>query len=151
MLRLAVGLFFIVMPVLELVLLIKTGQAIGVWATLGLVVAAALAGAVVISRQSSTVVQRTLEAMSEGHAPVAGVLDSLFLLLAGLLLLTPGFVTDLLAIILLVPPLRRVIARWSMRAVLQRVDADGHQAAGGDGRARHHRGRRVQDGPVIDG
>ena len=148
MLRLLVGLFFIVMPLLELVLLIKTGQAIGVWATLGLVVAAAIAGALIISRQSSNVLRRTLEAMSEGHAPVGDVLDSLFLLMAGVLLLAPGLVTDVLALILLIPPMRRTIARWSMRLVLKRVDVE--DPAHGHG-ARPSRRRGNQDGPIIEG
>jgi len=151
MLRLAVGLFFIVVPVLELVLLVKTGQAIGVWATLGLVVAAAIAGAAVISRQSSTLVQRTLEAMSAGHVPAADVLDGLFLVVAGLLLLTPGLLTDVLAVLLMVPPLRRVIARWSIRAILQRGDAEGDDESRSHSPAGQSRHRSAQDGPIIEG
>ena len=102
MLRLAVGLAFIVVPVLELALLIKTGQLIGVWATVALVLTTALTGAVIVSRQSLSVVRRTLEALSEGRPPVAPVVDGLFLLVAGVLLLTPGLVTDIVALALLV-------------------------------------------------
>ena len=84
------GLFLIVVPVLELALLVKTGQVIGVWPTLALVVTAAFTGHSIISRQSFTVLRQTLEAMSEGRPPVAQVLDGLFLMLAGALFLTPG-------------------------------------------------------------
>src|SRR5262245_8614267 len=121
MLRLAVGLAFIVVPMLELLLLINIGQSIGTLPTVALVVGTALTGAVIISRQSLTVVSRTLEALSDRRAPVEPVLDGLFLLVAGVLLLTPGLITDVLALVLLVPPLRRLIARAAMRWALRRT------------------------------
>ncbi|MBO0764659.1 MAG: FxsA family protein [Hyphomicrobiaceae bacterium] len=121
MLRLAVGLAFIVVPMLELVLLLKIGQAIGVWPTVALVITTALTGAYIISRQSLRVVSRALEALSEGRVPVEPVLDGLFLLVAGALLLTPGLATDVVALVLLVPPARRAIARASMRWLLRRT------------------------------
>lgn len=153
MLRLAVGLAFIVVPVLELALLIKTGQIIGVWATVGLVLATALAGAAIISRQSLSVLHRTLEAASEGQPPVDPVLDGLFLLVAGALLLTPGLLTDAAALALLVPPFRHVIARASVRWLMRRagltveVYGGAGQAPGGTQR----RPREADDGPIIEG
>src|SRR5262245_38270273 len=102
LLRLVIGLVLIVVPILELMLLIKIGQAIGVWATLALVLGTGLAGALIISRQSVSVLTRTLQALSEGRPPVEPVLDGLFLLLAGALLLMPGLATDVVALALLV-------------------------------------------------
>ena len=153
MLRLAVGLAFIVVPVLDLALLFKTGQVIGGWATLALVVGTALTGAFIISRQSRSVVRRTLEAAAEGRPPVAPVLDGLFLLVAGALLLTPGLMTDVAALLLLVPPVRRAIARasvrWLMRRAQLRVEIYG---AGADGAPEApHRPPGIGDGPVIEG
>jgi UPF0716 protein FxsA len=151
MLRLAVGLAFIVVPVLELALLIKTGQIIGVWATVALVLTTALTGAIIISRQSLSVLRRTLEALSEGRPPVAPVVDGLFLLAAGALLLTPGLLTDAVALALLVPPVRRAIARACMGWMLHRaqvsirVDDERWEP---DTRRRSAASR---DGPVIDG
>jgi UPF0716 protein FxsA len=121
MLRLAVGLVFIVVPMLELLLLIQIGQSIGALPTVALVVGTALTGAFIISRQSLAVVSRTLEALSDGRTPVEPVLDGLFLLAAGALLLTPGLITDVVALALLVPPLRRLIARAAMRWALRRT------------------------------
>jgi UPF0716 protein FxsA len=121
MLRLAVGLVFIAVPMLELLLLIKIGQGIGTLPTLALVIGTALTGAFIISRQGLAVVSRTLEALSEGRTPVEPVVDGLFLMVAGVLLLTPGLITDVVALALLVPPLRRLIARTVMRWALRRT------------------------------
>jgi UPF0716 protein FxsA len=122
LLRLAVGLIFIVVPTLELMLLIKIGQNIGVLATVALVLTTALTGAFIISRQSLAVVTRTLEAASAGRPPVEPVLDGLFLVVAGALLLTPGLLTDAVALALLVPPVRRWVGRASVRWLLRRAD-----------------------------
>lgn len=153
MLRLAVGLAFIVVPVIELALLIKTGQVIGVWATVALVVTTALTGALIISRQSLSVLRRTLEAVAEGQPPVAPVLDGLFLLVAGALLLTPGLMTDVAALLLLVPPVRRAIARASVRWLLRRahlrVEIYGAEADGAREAPRRPPG--IDDGPIIEG
>jgi UPF0716 protein FxsA len=121
MARLLVGLAFIALPVLELVLLIKAGQVVGIWATLALVVAAAILGAVIMSRQGISVARRTREALALGKPPVGPVLDGAFLLLAGALLITPGFLTDLMALALLIPPIRRKVARWCVRRLVERA------------------------------
>jgi UPF0716 protein FxsA len=152
MIRFAIGLFLILLPVLELALLVKLGQAIGLWATLALVVGAFFLGAAVISQQSTKALNQTLEAISEGRTPAAGVLDGLFLMVAGGLLLLPGLISDGLAFLLLVPPLRRAIARWSMRQALTRVDLpdiDEHDPGGRSAQRSTHRGGR--DGSVIEG
>jgi UPF0716 protein FxsA len=149
MLRLAVGLVFIVVPMLELLLLIEIGQGIGTLPTLALVIGTALTGALIISRQSLAVVSRTLEALSEGRTPVEPVLDGLFLLMAGALLLTPGLITDVVALALLVPPLRRLIARAAMRWALRRTKVHIETFTAGSGP--RDRRRADDDGSVIEG
>jgi UPF0716 protein FxsA len=158
LLRLAIGLALIVVPMLELMLLIRIGQTIGVWPTLALVVGTGVVGALIISRQSVGVLIRTLEALSEGRPPVEPVLDGLFLMLAGGLLLMPGLATDVVALLLLVPPLRRLIARASVRWMLHRTRAhrEAHGRSGsqtgraGPGRDGWRRPDPAKDGPVID-
>jgi UPF0716 protein FxsA len=149
MLRLAVGLAFIVVPMLELLLLINIGQSIGTLPTVALVVGTALTGAVIISRQSLTVVSRTLEALSDGRAPVGPVLDGLFLLVAGVLLLTPGLITDVLALALLAPPLRRLIARAVMRWALRRTRVHIETYTAGAGPEGWH--PPADNGAIIEG
>jgi len=153
MLRLAVGLAFIVVPMLELVLLIKTGQIIGVWATVALVVTTALTGAMIISRQSLAVLRRTLEALSEGRPPVTPVLDGLFLLLAGALLLTPGLITDAVALALLVPPFRRAVARASVRWLVRgaRLNVKVYRGTARSAPETPRRPPGAGDGPIIEG
>jgi UPF0716 protein FxsA len=153
MLRWAVGLAFIVVPVVDLVVLIKIGQVIGGWATAALVVTTALTGALIISRQSLSVLRRTLEAVAAGEPPVAPVLDGLFLMVAGALLLTPGLMTDVAALVLLVPPIRRAIAaavvRWLLRRADLHIEIYGADADGTPGARRRPPG--IGEGPVIEG
>jgi UPF0716 protein FxsA len=153
MLRLTLGLTLIALPLLELALLIKTGQLIGFWATLGLVVGAGALGALILSHQSWTVVRRTRLALAQGRPPVAPVLDGLFLLLAGALLITPGFLSDVAALLLLIPSVRHGVARWGVKRLVQRVLVRG-EALGGVVKGRTApspaKGGPAQ-GPVIDG
>jgi UPF0716 protein FxsA len=146
MARLLLGLALIALPLLELALLIKTGQAIGFWATLGMVVGAGILGAAILSRQSLGVLRRTQEAIAQSRPPVAPVLDGAFLLLAAALLITPGFLTDVLALLLLVPPIRHRVARWSVRRLVRsahvRITAFEAQRASASARA---------EGPIIEG
>jgi UPF0716 protein FxsA len=151
MARLAIGLALIVVPVLELALLIRIGQSIGVLATVALVLGTALAGALVISQQSFTVLRQTLEAASEGRPPVGPVLDGLFLMLAGGLLFMPGLITDALALPLLVPPIRRAVARWCVGQLIRsgRVHAEVYT---GPAQEEGSPGRRPSGaGPIIEG
>jgi UPF0716 protein FxsA len=150
MIRLVIGLLLILLPVAELAVLIKTGQLIGVWATVGLLVGMAFAGMLVLSRQSLTAFRQTLEALNEGRLPVAPVLDGLFLMLAGALLLMPGLISDAAALVLLVPPVRRAVAVWSMRRML------GARVDNGDADARGRQrvsdaGNEPRGGPTIEG
>jgi UPF0716 protein FxsA len=153
MARLLVGLAFIALPVLELVLLIKAGQVVGIWATLALVVAAAILGAVIMSRQGISVARRTREALALGKPPVGPVLDGAFLLLAGALLITPGFLTDLMALALLIAPIRRKVARWCVRRLVERahMQVKVYEARSKGGPEPSPSGADRVGGPVIEG
>ena len=153
MIRLAIGLLLIILPVAELAVLIKTGQLIGVWQTIALVIGMGLAGLMVLSRQSYTAFNQTLEAMSEGRPPMGPVLDGLFLMLAGTLLLLPGLISDAAALVLLIPPVRRAIAGWVVRRILAspyvHYDAEGGSDRPSGPRPPH--GARPGEGPIIEG
>jgi len=97
-------------PILELVLLIKLGQVIGLWLTLALIFGTAIAGGLVIQAQGLAIAARFREMLSGlGSGPNFDLAPSL-VLLAGVLLILPGPMTDALGLILLVPPVRRWIA-----------------------------------------
>jgi len=153
MLRLTLGLILIALPMVELALLIKTGQLIGLWPTLGLVVAAGLLGASILAHQGLSVLRRTQASLAQGRPPVAPVLDGVFLLLAGALLITPGFLTDVLALLLLIPAVRHGVARWGVKQLVKRAQvqfkATGGRIDGAPGPSPS--GSGPAKGPVIDG
>jgi UPF0716 protein FxsA len=148
MIRLALGLFLIGLPLLEIFVLVKTGQTIGFWATFALVVASGVVGSMILSRQSLSAFRHTMRAASEGRPPVAPVLDSVFLMLAGGLLLMPGLISDALALLLMIPPLRHALARWTMGKIITVADRD---AAKPDLADMPPRGPPAGKGPVIEG
>jgi len=119
-----VMLAFLVLPLLEIVVLIQVGQAIGVWSTLGLLVLAAVAGTMVIRQQGVSMVGRMFDAMSEGRLAVGSLVDSYARIAAGCLLIVPGFITDALGLALLVPPLRALMLRAMLPGLAGRRRAD---------------------------
>jgi len=149
MARLLLGLGLIALPFVELALLVKTGQTIGLWPTLGLLVGAAVLGGAIMSRQGLTVARRTQEAVALGRPPVGPVLDGALMLLAGALLITPGFVTDAMALALLVPAIRRRVARATVRRLVERAQLQVKAHKSASGREGGTAGK--DDGPVIEG
>jgi UPF0716 protein FxsA len=113
-LRLAFLLVFVAFPLIEIAVLIKAGEMIGFWPTISLLVASAALGALVIRHQGLTMVNRMLAAASEGKLPFAPMLDSYALIVAGALLIVPGLVSDVIGLLLLVPPLRALAIRSAL-------------------------------------
>jgi UPF0716 protein FxsA len=104
--RLAFLLVFVAFPLIEIMLLIKAGATIGFWPTVGLLFAAAVLGVLVIRNQGLTMVSRVLSAVNEGKLPIEPMLDGYARVVAGSLLIVPGFLSDAIGLVLLVPPLR---------------------------------------------
>ena len=97
---------FIVVPIAELALLIQVGQAIGVWWTILLLVADALLGSWLLRTQSRAAWRRFNEALANGRIPHREVIDGVLVIFGGVLLLTPGFITDIFGLLFLFPPTR---------------------------------------------
>lgn len=159
-----IGLILLVaIPLIEIALLIKVGQWLGFWPTLGLVVATFIGGAMVIGRSGFTSAMRLREALVRGEAPVAAMLESSLVVLAGVLLMTPGLLADASGLALLIPPLRRWLATLALRnvTVVGGVHAsrtrsetgphDANSARGSDRQGEPRRPEETGDGPVIDG
>ncbi len=123
--RLGLLLVFAAIPFLEIALMIKVGQSIGFWPTLGLIVASAMLGTYVLYEQGFQVLGRAMEAMGRGRPPVAPVIDGVFVALAGLLLIVPGFLTDIMGLLLLAPRIRHGVASWGVRKVLRSAEMRG--------------------------
>lgn len=98
---------FLLVPVLEIWVFVKVGEAIGAWPTVALVVAMAIAGSALMRIQGLAVLERARATLAAGEFPSSELLDGLFVLLAGFLLIVPGFLTDALGILLFIPALRR--------------------------------------------
>lgn len=119
-LRLAALFVFVAFPLLEIALLIKAGETIGFWATLGLLVAAAALGVAVIRARGMSMVGRMFASMGEGRLPFEPILDNYAVIAAGFLLIMPGFLSDVIALLLLVPPVRHALLRSTMSGLVDR-------------------------------
>ncbi len=108
-LRMALLLLFVGFPLIEIFVLIEVGKAIGFWPTLGLLVLSAAAGMLIIRDQGMSMVGRMFDTIGRGGLAFVSMVDGYFVILAGSLLIVPGFITDALGLALLVPPLRRLI------------------------------------------
>jgi UPF0716 protein FxsA len=123
--RLGLLLVFAAIPFLEIALMIKVGQALGFWPTLAMIVASAVLGTYVLYEQGFQVLGRAMDAMARGKPPVGPVVDGVFVALAGLLLIVPGFLTDIFGLALLIPRARHAVAAWSIRRVLRSAEMRG--------------------------
>ena len=124
----------------EIWLFIEVGGLIGVWPTLGSILGTALLGGLILRHQGLATLSRARAQLERHEMPVAELLDGMALFATALLLLTPGYITDALGFVLLVPPLRHLVLRRAVRLLEVRIAAA--QGAGfGAGR----------DDTVIDG
>ena len=103
---------FLVIPFMELFLLIEVGGIIGVFPTILLVMFTAILGAGLMRQQGLATWQRLQSNLTQGIMPAYELIEGLFLLLGGALLLTPGFFTDILGFACLVPSVRQKMARY---------------------------------------
>ena len=108
-------LIFIVLPIAELYVIFKVGDSIGWAPTLAILIADSLLGAWLLRSQGRTVWQRFQTTMQAGRIPHREVLDGVLVIFGGAFLITPGFITDLIGITLLLPPTRSVFRRFLIR------------------------------------
>jgi UPF0716 protein FxsA len=142
MLFVVLALVFLVLPIAELALIFTVADAIGGLETFVLLVAVALLGSYLMKRAGLGVLRRISERTARGEVPTDEVVDGGLVLAAGALMLTPGFLTDIVGILFLLPPTRALfrpgIKRWAERKVRAKVSVlsgtaftDGGFAQGG--------------------
>lgn len=112
----------IVVGIVEITVIIQVGQLIGALNTIGLLLLISLLGAWLVKRQGLGVIARIREQRMAGRLPAAEVFDGALILVAGVLLVIPGFVTDALGLLLLVPPIRAVARGFVRRRVMREVE-----------------------------
>jgi UPF0716 protein FxsA len=106
---------FFVVPILELFVLLQVGEAIGVWNTIGLLILMSILGGWLMKREGIGVVRRMQTALDAGRVPGTELVDGFLILFGGALMLTPGFLSDIVGMLLLVPPVRAVVRRVAAR------------------------------------
>ncbi|HEY3240749.1 MAG TPA: FxsA family protein [Acidimicrobiia bacterium] len=112
---------FLVVPIAELAVLIAVGSEIGVLNTVALLIAVSVVGAWLAKREGLGVLRRIQAQLDAGRMPGTELVDGFLVLFAGVLLLTPGFLTDCLAVALLLPPVRAVVRRTLRRYFAARI------------------------------
>jgi UPF0716 protein FxsA len=112
---------FILVPLAELYVILKVGDAIGVGWTILLLAADSVIGSLLLRSQGRAVWRRFNEALQQGRMPHREVQDGVLVIFGGAFLITPGFITDVVGLLLLVPPTRAVIRRLAMRVIGRRM------------------------------
>jgi UPF0716 protein FxsA len=111
---------FILVPIAEIYVIIQVGEAIGALWTVLLLVADSIIGARLVAWQGRAAWRRFQEALREGRVPHREILDGVMIILGGAFLLTPGFLTDVIGLLLLLPPTRAIIRRGAARSIRRR-------------------------------
>ncbi len=152
-------LLFIGVPIIEIVLFIEVGDWIGLWPTVATILITAFIGTALVRAQGLAVLAQARQDMDTGKPPVKAALTGVCLLVAGALLLTPGFLTDALGFMLLIPPVRMMLGALLVTRLVKSGSFQFHSAgfAGGAGGAsagpRGSAGPTgpAGPGPIIDG
>ncbi len=117
---------FIAVPVIEIALFIQVGGVLGVWPTIALVLLTAIVGASLVRSQGLQTLLTVQQRLAQGQLPAQQILEGVMLAVAGVLLLTPGFFTDILGMLVLLPAPRAYFAKQLMsRAVVGNIHASG--------------------------
>ncbi|HET7654565.1 MAG TPA: FxsA family protein [Acidimicrobiales bacterium] len=133
-------LVFLVVPFVELYVIIQVAHVIGALDTIALLIIVSAVGAWLVKREGLGVWRRAQRQIGRGGVPGNELVDGVLVLFAGALLLTPGFVSDVLGILLLLPPVRFALRGYARRRLVRRVDVhgfdgfDGFDDPGGRGR-----------------
>ncbi|MEK7266534.1 MAG: FxsA family protein [Pseudomonadota bacterium] len=139
---------FVGLPILEIAAFIKIGEWIGVIPTLLGCVVTAVIGAYLVRLQGFGVLQKAQEAIARNELPVDQIAHGVLILVAGVLLMTPGYVTDTMGFLLLIPAIRVRVARAVIAYV--KSNADIHVAGAGWGAARQEPSGVVIEGEAVE-
>ena len=145
------ALLFVAMPVLEIWLIVQLGQVVGAWWTILIIIAAGVLGAWLIKREGARAWRALSDALRSGRVPSRELADGALILIGGTLLLTPGFVTDLIGLGCVLPFTRPVPRRLLTRLIARRLLVTG-PLGGAAQQPRHPRaGGRDDDAPPDPG
>lgn len=130
----------LIVPAIEIAIFIKVGQLIGAWKVVGLIFLSAILGAALLRYKSISAIRRIDQDLKQGRTPDAGLFDAFLIVVGGVLLIIPGFASDIVGLLLMVPVVRRLIRNF----IRTRVTA----TTFGNYRRGHRQWRRQDD--VVD-
>ncbi|MET1060182.1 MAG: FxsA family protein [Nocardioides sp.] len=148
---------FFGVPLLEILVLIRVGQAIGAWWTILLLILDSLVGAWLIRHEGARAFRALSVALSSGRMPARELADGILVLAGGLMMLSPGFVLDIVGMVLILPVTRPIGRRLLTRVVSSRLLAGGYVGPGAPGFGQRDPGRNEgrprpgSQGPVVEG
>ena len=142
------GAFFLAIPLIEIALFVVIGGRIGLLATIFIVLLTGIIGAGVISWQGLTVMETAQRDLAENKLPLRSVVEGVLLLVAAMMLITPGFATDTMGFALAIPPVRHALAKFLRDNMLSKVVVTSSAPDG-----RWHGGPHAGEGsgPIIEG
>ena len=105
-------LFFIAIPIVEVILFITVGKYIGLWNTILIIIVTGIIGAILVKSQGVAIFNKALEEIKSNKMPLFSIFEGIAILIAGAFLLTPGFLTDTLGCVLLIPKTRNIIIKY---------------------------------------
>lgn len=126
-------LLFTLIPIIELYTLVQVGGVIGAFPTILVVIFTGAAGAWLARMEGFNTMLRVRESLNQGRMPADEMVEGLMILVAGIVLLTPGFITDFMGLILLFPPTRKPIARWLRKTFRDSAQVHGSMGTRGAG------------------
>lgn len=138
---------FIAVPVIEIGLFIQVGGMLGLWPTLALVLITAFVGASLVRSQGLSTLMTVQQRMQRGEIPAQQIVEGVMLAVAGVLLLTPGFMTDAMGMAVLLPAPRALLAKYLMTKVVVTNMSSNFQS----GPFEQGSGRDEQGGQTFDG
>src|SRR5881227_2049935 len=117
-------LLIIVIPAAEIGLLLFFGKTIGVWPTLSLILLTGIIGTYLAKREGLQTIRKAQEQLRKGQLPGEALLDGICILIGGVLLITPGFITDITGFFMLFPPTRKVFKLLIMISLRKKIEND---------------------------
>ncbi|WP_234494693.1 FxsA family protein [Vibrio maritimus] len=124
-------LLFIFVPIIEIGLFIQVGGFLGLWTTIGLVLLTAVVGASLVRSQGLQTLMSVQNRLQQGEMPAQQIVEGVMLAVSGVLLLTPGFMTDAMGMLVLLPAPRAAIAKYLMSKMVVKTMSGGFHHQGG--------------------
>lgn len=142
---------FVVMPIVEITVLVQVGQQIGAAPTIGLVILTALVGSGLVRRQGINTFAKAQQKMATGELPGQELVAGFMILAAGIFLVTPGFVTDALALAMLLPVVQRPVGRWILSRVAHSKNVQFSFFGAQQNASQHEFRQQNKNGDVYEG